>query len=158
MSLSLGSARSLQNVGAEVPSMKFSLPLCMMMMGLSLIPAVALAQGDVSCVAGQFAEQVEHGKPEGGAPEIVAARRATYFVDVANPGAPTQVTLVWSLDGKEVQRQSLDVGSAPHWHTWGSRPTGNAKAIQVELLDASGASLKTDALSLVPSASAANGT
>ncbi|MEO8877936.1 MAG: hypothetical protein ABI461_20250 [Polyangiaceae bacterium] len=135
--------------------MKFSLPLCMMMMLGSLVPAVALAQGDISCVAGQFAEQVDHGKPSGGAEEMAASKRATYFVDVANPGAPTQVTLVWTLDGKEVQRQSLDVGSAPHWHTWGSRPLGNAKDIRVELLDASGASLKTDSMSLTPKAAAA---
>ncbi len=137
--------------------MKLSLPLCMMMMLGSLVPAVALADGDVSCVSGQFAEQVDHGKPEGGVAEIASAKKATYFVDVANPGAPTQVTLVWSLDGKEVQRQSLDVGTSAHWHTWGSRPLGNAKDIQVEVLDASGGSLKTDSMSLAPKATAQTG-
>ena len=137
--------------------MKVSLPLCMMLMMASLVPAVALADGDVSCVSGQFAQQVENGKPEGGASEIAAAKKATYFVDVANPGAPTQVTLVWSLDGREVQRQSLDVETAPHWHTWGSRPLGNAKDIQVELLDASGGSLKTDSMSIGPKAVSVTG-
>ena len=138
--------------------MKFSLPLCMVLGLASLVPAVALADGDVSCVSGQFSAQVDHGKPQGGADDIAANKKATYFVDVANPGAPTQVTLVWSLDGKEVQRQSLDVGTSPHWHTWGSRPLGNAKDIQVELLDASGGSLKTDSMSLSPKASGTTGT
>jgi hypothetical protein len=138
--------------------MKFSLPLCMMLTMASLVPAVALADGDVSCVSGQFSAAVDHGKPQGGADEIATAKRATYFVDVANPGAPTQVTLVWSLDGKEVQRQSLEVGTSPHWHTWGSRPLGNAKDIQVELLDASGGSLKTDSMSLSPKANGTTGT
>ena len=149
----IASARASQNLGAEVKSMKFSLPLCMVLMAGSLIPAAALAAGDVSCVSGQFAATVESGKPSGDASAIASQRKATYFVDVANPGSPTQVTLVWKLDGKEVQRQSLDVGTSPHWHTWGSRPLGKATQIDVEVLDPSGASLKTDSLSLAqPSA------
>ncbi|HEX7665700.1 MAG TPA: hypothetical protein VF407_14335 [Polyangiaceae bacterium] len=133
--------------------MKRSLPLCMVLMALSLVPAAALAANDVSCVSGQFAGSIEGGKPQGDASAIASAHKATYFVDVSNPGAPTQVTLVWKLDGKEVQRQSLDVGTSSHWHTWGSRPIGNAQTIDVELLDPSGASLKTDSLSLAsPSA------
>jgi hypothetical protein len=70
-----------------------------------------------------------------------------YAVDIANPGEATQVTLVWTLDGHEVQRQSLDVGHSGRWHTWGIRPLGNAKKIDVEVLDASGRSLKTDSVS-----------
>jgi hypothetical protein len=46
-----------------------------------------------------------------------------------------------------VQRQSLDVGRSPHWHTWGIRPLGGAHKVDVEVLDASGHSLKTDSLS-----------
>ena len=128
--------------------MKFSLPLCMVLMAGSLIPAAALAAGDVSCVSGQFAAQVESGKPTGDSSAIASEHKATYFVDISNPGAPTQVTLVWKLDGKEVQRQSLDVGTSSHWHTWGSRPLGKATQIDVEVLDPSGASLKTDSLTL----------
>jgi len=128
--------------------MKKSLPLCMVLMALSLVPAAALAAGDVSCVSGQFAEHVEGGKPQGDASAIASSHKATYFVDVANPGAPTQVTLVWKLDGKEVQRQSLDVGTSAHWHTWGSRPIGKAQTVDVELLDPSGASIKTDSLTI----------
>ena len=144
----MGSARASQNLGAEVKSMKFSLPLCMVLMAGSLIPAAALAAGDVSCVSGQFASSVESGKPQGDSSAIASQHKATYFVDISNPGSPTQVTLVWKLDGKEVQRQSLDVGTSPHWHTWGSRPLGKATQIDVEVLDPSGASLKTDSLTL----------
>ncbi len=120
----------------------------MVLMALSLVPAAALAASDVSCVSGQFADHVEGGKPQGDASAIAASHKATYFIDVSNPGAPVQLTLVWKLDGKEVQRQSLDVGTSSHWHTWGSRPIGKAQTIDVELLDPSGASLKTDSLSL----------
>lgn len=146
------SARASQNLGAEVQSMKFSLPLCMVMMAGSLIPAAALAAGDVSCVSGQFAASVESGKPTGDASAIASQHKATYFLDISNPGAPTQVTLVWKLDGKETQRQSLDVGTSSHWHTWASRPLGRATHVDVEVLDLSGASLKTDSLTLAQSA------
>ena len=101
--------------------------------------------GAVTCVSGQFGDHVESGRAAGDT--AASAKKAVYDVDIANSGAPTQVTLVWTLDGHEVQRQSLDVGTSPHWHTWGMRPIGNAKKIDVEVLDASGKSLKTDTVS-----------
>ena len=100
----------------------------------------------LSCVSGAFADRVEQGRPMGDAATVFAAKRAVYFLDVANRGEPTAVTLVWTLDGREVQRQTLDVGRAAHWHTGGLRPLGGAGTVQVEVLDAAGRSLKTDAV------------
>ncbi len=40
---------------------------------------------------------------------------------VANPGAPTTVTLVWARDGVERWRIALDVGQSPRWRTWARR-------------------------------------
>ncbi len=100
----------------------------------------------VACVSGQFADHVEAGHPAGDVASIFAAKKAVYFVDVSNPGEATQVTLVWTLDDHEVQRQSLDVGRSPHWHTWGSRPLGDAHKVDVEVLDAAGHSLKKDSI------------
>jgi hypothetical protein len=101
----------------------------------------------VACVAGQFGDHVEQGHPAGDTSAIFAAKKAVYWVDMANTGEATQVTLVWTLDGHEVQRQSLDVGRSAHWHTWGMRPLGNAQKVDVEVLDAAGHSLKTDTVS-----------
>jgi hypothetical protein len=101
----------------------------------------------VTCVSGQFGDHVESGRAAGDTAGIFNSKKAVYDVDIANSGAPTQVTLVWTLDGHEVQRQSLDVGTSPHWHTWGMRPIGNAKKVDVLVLDASGKSLKTDTVS-----------
>jgi len=122
----------------------------------ALAPSLALADTTtdpkpVTCVAGAFGDRVEQGRVAGDGAAVFAARKAVYWVDVANPGAPTQVTLVWSLDGREVQRQSLDVGSSSHWHTWGIRPLGGAKKIDVEVLDAAGHSLRTDTLAATAS-------
>ena len=104
-----------------------------------------------SCTNAQFADHLEAGKPVGDAASIETAKKAVYWVDVANTGAPTQVTLVWSLDGQEVQRQLLDVGTSAHWHTWGARPVGKASQVSVKLLRADGTTLKEDAL-MLPSA------
>ena len=114
------------------------------------VAAAAPSEGNVECSNAQFADHLEAGQPVGDAASIGAAKKAVYWVDVANPGAPTQLTLVWSLDGKEVQRQLLDVGTSKHWHTWGMRPLGNAQAIRVQLLGEGGSVLKEDSLALAP--------
>jgi hypothetical protein len=114
-------------------------------------PTPAPAPSAVTCVDGRFGDHVEKGHAEGDAKAIVAANKAVYSVDVANTGDAAQVTLVWSVDGKEVQRQSLDVGHAPHWRTWGWRPVGHAKSIEVRVLDAAGAELRKDSLDLTAS-------
>ncbi|WP_394822839.1 DUF2914 domain-containing protein [Pendulispora albinea] len=117
---------------------------------LSLSTTATLAHADeestVTIVSGQFADHVEGGKPVGDAKSIAAAHKAVYFVDAANTGAPAAITLVWLIDGKEVQRQSLDVGHAAHWRTWGTRRIAGAKSVGVQILDASGKSLKEDTL------------
>jgi hypothetical protein len=113
-----------------------------------LTPAFALADGDVTCVRGAFADHVEQGKPAGDSAAIATANRAVYGVDIANGGDATQITLVWKLDGAEVQRQTLDVGHSPHWHTWGMRPLGHAKTVDVDVLDASGKVIQHDSMSV----------
>jgi hypothetical protein len=110
--------------------------------------APAPSPSAVTCVDGRFGDHIEKGRAEGDAKAITAANKVMYSVDVANAGEPTQVTLVWSVDGKEVGRQSLDVGRSPHWHTWGWRPAGHAKAIEVRVLDGAGAELRKDTLAL----------
>jgi hypothetical protein len=100
----------------------------------------------VRCVSGTFGDHVLAGRAAGDPAGIFSAKKAVYDVDIANAGDATTVTLVWTLDGHEVQRQTLDVGRSAHWHTWGMRPIGGAKKIDVEVLDASGHSLKTDSV------------
>jgi hypothetical protein len=116
---------------------------------LALLPSPARADdAAVSVADGKFADHIEGGQPAGDAKGIAAAHKAIYWVDVANSGDATQVTVVWTVDGKEVQRQSLDVGHSPHWRTWGSRPIGNAKTVAVQVLDSAGKSLKEDSITL----------
>jgi hypothetical protein len=104
---------------------------------LLLLPAVAHADGasSLSVVDSQFTDKVEHA-------------RVTYRVAVKNDKTPTSITLVWKLDGKEAGRQSLDIGTSPAWKTWGTHWVGGAKAVEVDVLDATGATVKTDTLEL----------
>lgn len=97
----------------------------------------------IEVVASQFADDVEGGKPVG---DGKSANLVTYFVSVNNPGETSKVVLVWSHDGKETARQSLDVGHAPKWRTWGKAPARGAKSIEVQVLDAAGRELKKEAL------------
>jgi hypothetical protein len=118
---------------------------------LVAMPALAQPSGSaVECVDGKFGDHIEDGHVVGDAGSVFAARKAVYWVDVRNPGEPTEVTLVWTIDGKEIQRQSLEVGRSPHWHTWGMRPFGGGGTVEVEVLDASGASLRKDSIRRVP--------
>jgi hypothetical protein len=120
-------------------------------------PGASPSDGDLSppagdailaCLEGKFADHIEHGQPAGDARGIAAAHKAIYWIDLANRGRPTQVTLVWTVDGKEVQRQTLSVGHAPHWRTWGVRAVGDAREIGVRVLDAAGNPLKEDSVRL----------
>jgi hypothetical protein len=119
---------------------------------VSVIAPAALADdagsSSVSVVRGQFTDKVENHLPVGDASALAQEKLATYWVEVNNPGDATDVTLVWKLDGQEVARQSLDIGRAPHWRTWGTCPTRKAHAIAVDVLDKDGHSLKTDTATL----------
>jgi hypothetical protein len=109
-------------------------------------PILPASDAVLSCLDGKFADHIEQGQPAGDPKGIPAARKAIYWLDLANRGRPTQVTLVWTIDGKEVQRQTLDVGHAPHWRTWGVHKVSGAHEIEVRVLDATGRSLKEDSV------------
>lgn len=109
-------------------------------------PDTAFAQARI--VSGQFAASVTAGRPEGDTAAIAAARNATYYVVVANGGEPTTITWVWKLDGREVGRQTMDIGRAPRWRTWATHRTRGAHSITVDILDAAGAQLHTDTATL----------
>jgi len=116
---------------------------------LAIVTASTVASADgggVSVVRSQFTNKVEHSSPVASADQLGQSTRVTYWLAVKNDKAPTTVTLVWKLDGKESGRQSLDVGTSPAWKTWGTHARMGAKSIEVDVLDASGATLKTDTL------------
>ena len=102
----------------------------------------------VEVVRSQFTDKVESSNPVASADQLAGASRVTYWVSVKNTKEPTQITFVWKLDGKESGRQTLDVGTSPSWKTWGTHATLGAKSIEVDVLDQSGATLKTDNVSL----------
>lgn len=113
---------------------------------LALTTLTAAAQADgPTFLRGQFAARVERGQPVGDAAALATAFPLVYWVEMRNPGPSTPVTLVWTFDGRQVARQSLDVGHAPRWRTWGFLPRRAAgHTIEVTLLDAAGATLHTD--------------
>jgi hypothetical protein len=118
----------------------------------SLVAPAVLADdagsSSVSVVRGQFTDKVENHLPVGDASALAQDKLATYWVEVNNPGEATEVTLVWKLDGQETARQSLDIGRAPHWRTWGMCQTRKAHSIEVEVLDKEGHPIKTDTATL----------
>ena len=110
-----------------------------------MVSATAYADG-VTVVRSQFTDRVEHGQPVGGAAEATGAATGAYWMEMNNAGAPTSVTVVWSVNGHEVGRQSLDVGHAPRWRTWAFRHLHNAHDVSVSVLDASGHAIHADHL------------
>jgi hypothetical protein len=116
-------------------------------------PAVLAAQtakssSGLTFLAGAFGDHVERGQPVGDATTLAASGRAIYWIDVENEGKSTEVTLVWLIDGVEVQRQSLRVGRGPHWRTWGSRALHGGRLVAVKVFDAGGEALKEDSIRL----------
>jgi len=111
---------------------------------MSTLAAADTAQ--VAVVRSQFTDKVEHSAPVASADQLAQSPRVTYWLSVKNDKAPTQVTLVWKLDGKESGRQTLDVGISPAWKTWGTHARLGAKTIEVDVLDAAGNTIKTDTL------------
>jgi hypothetical protein len=109
--------------------------------------AHADASSDVEIVRSQFTDKVEQSNPVSSSDQLTTATRVTYWVAVKNAKEPTTITIVWKLDGKESGRQTLDVGTSPSWKTWGTHARLGAKAIEVDVLDKSGATIKTDTLS-----------
>ena len=102
----------------------------------------------VSLVSSQFTDKVEPSKPVGDLDAASHAKVVTYYVEIRNEKAATEIQLVWKRDGKEVVRQHLDIGTSPRWRTWGMCPTANAKEMEIEVLDASGNVLKSDTLAI----------
>jgi hypothetical protein len=116
---------------------------------ITLASSIAQADtADVSVVRSQFTDKVEQSMPVAGSDQLGQATHVTYWVAVRNAKEATTITLVWKLDGHEAGRQSLDVGTSPSWKTWGSHARLGAKSIEVDVLDKSGATIKTDALAL----------
>lgn len=102
------------------------------------------AEAAVTFRRGQFTDRVERGQPVGDAAAARAARDTVFWMEIGNDGAPTTVTLVWRLGGREVHRQQLDVGRGPRWRTWGSwRARGRTEGLEVVVLSQDGATLHT---------------
>jgi hypothetical protein len=113
-------------------------------------PSIAHADtttGEVEVVNSQFTDKVESSNPVASQDQLSSATRVTYWVAVKNTKEPTTITLVWKLDGQEAGRQTLDIGTSPSWKTWGAHARGNAKSIEVDVLDKSGTQVKTETLS-----------
>lgn len=120
---------------------------CAFFVALTLLSTAAHADG-LTVVRGQFTDRVDHGMPVGDSAAAGTAHDGVYWVEVNNPGAPAALTLVWRVDGHEVARQSLDVGHAPRWRTWGSRPLRGAHQVEVAVLDAGGTQIHADHVTL----------
>jgi hypothetical protein len=117
---------------------------------LASLPIVASAQegASITVVQAQFTDKIESRKPVGDASTLKSGQVVTYWVEVNNPNDAQPITLVWKLDGVEAGKQTLDVGHAPHWRTWGSFPTKKAHAVEVHVLDQDGHEIHADTLSL----------
>jgi hypothetical protein len=98
----------------------------------------APAEAAISVVRGQFAERVERGQPIGDGPSARATGTVVYFLVVNNSGPPADLTIEWSVNGHSVQRQTLNIGSAPRWRTWASRRVSRTGSVSIKVFDAAG--------------------
>lgn len=123
----------------------FTLSLCLTLaQWYSGSPALA----ELRVLHSRFTDRVENGLPVAPADSLHTASTVTYWLELANSDSPTTVTLIWRFDGREVARQTLEVGRSSRWRTWGSwRPHG-AHAVEIQLIDSRGATLRSEQLTL----------
>lgn len=112
---------------------------------VTLAASLALADG-ITVRRGQFTDRVERGAPATAEDQLPATGRLVYWVEAANAGEAGTVTLVWRVGGREVTRQTLDVGRGPRWRTWGVLLRRGGGPVEVQVLGADGAVLHTDRL------------
>lgn len=110
---------------------------------LTSIASTALADG-VSITRGQFTPSLARNAPSG--PLDASARSVIYWFEFRNDGAPGQVTLAWSIDGRAGPRHTLSLvhGRASAWVQFPRRAAGHR--FQVTITDAAGATLHTDSV------------
>lgn len=106
--------------------------------------ADATDSATVSVVEARFVDQVDRNVPAGDG--TADPRRATYWMRLRNRGPASEVVVVWTVDGREVQRQRVLVGVSPSYRTWAARPVRGAAHVSVRVLDGSGAVLHEDRL------------
>lgn len=112
-----------------------------------LVPAAVCADG-VTFVRGSFAAGAERDAATDEA-ALRAARRIFYVFEMNNPGDPAPVRVQWTYDGRPLPAQTLEAGHSPHWRLWSIIPRrAVGHTIEVNLLDAAGASLHTERLEL----------
>ncbi len=107
--------------------------------GLALmlaLPLFASAKADRVVIC----SSVENREPVGAAASFPATAKELFcFSEFSGAEGTSEITHVWSKDGKEVFRQTLSVKSA-HWRTW-SRKKVSPGTWKVAVLDGSGAEI-----------------
>ena len=111
----------------------------------ALSSSVAHADG-VTVTRGQFTPSLTRNAPSG--PLEASATSVLYWFEFRNDGAPGQVTLTWTIDGRAGPRQTLGVvhGRASAWSRFPRRAAGHR--FDVTIVDAAGATLHTDNVDL----------
>jgi hypothetical protein len=87
---------------------------------------------------------VENREPTGVAETFPASTEKVYcYVEATNIAKDTEVSLVWSLGGKEMWKMSLALKAGPRWRTNASKTIKGLKGDwKVELKDAAGNPVK----------------
>jgi hypothetical protein len=87
---------------------------------------------------------VDNMEPVGAAETFPAATERVFcFIEAKNIPKDTEISLVWSLEGKEVRTINLPLKAGPRWRTWAYKNLGGQKGDwKVEIKDAGGKVLK----------------
>ena len=87
---------------------------------------------------------VDNMEPVGVAETFPAATERVFcFIEAKNIPKDTEISLVWSLEGKEVRTINLPLKAGPRWRTWAYKNLAGQKGDwKVEIKDAGGKVLK----------------
>ena len=87
---------------------------------------------------------VDNMEPVGVAETFPAATERVFcFIEANNIPKDTEISLVWSLGGKEVRTINLSLKAGPRWRTWAYKNLAGQKGDwKVEIKDAGGKVLK----------------
>ena len=108
-------------------------------------PAKPVVTGSLHLRRAVLATSIEERTPKGIAKHFDLDVGTVFaFVEVANPGDPTALTMVWKKDGVEKSRIDLTLGHGKGWRTWSKKRIGKKDAGEwtVDVLLDNGVALK----------------
>lgn len=110
--------------------------------------ATATASGGAQVIEARTASGVEEREPVDVSDTFSANDTVTLWMAVRSAEGPTNLDVVWSVNGNEIHTYNIEVGQSWRWRTWAQMRVARAGDWNVEIRDGNGTALETVAFTV----------